>query len=153
MRVEQGHGLPIKQLQRAATTGLGRLVGDCSLGHRNPGLAQHHAGHRCSQTDRDHPLDEAPPRQSTGLHICNQLSKFRLFHRIGSSPVVNASFSSRRPHARGFGSWKSIRSGPPRESRIRANAKSPSVLPRDWLALPERCEPVSPVGPEEAIFD
>jgi hypothetical protein len=61
MRVEQGHRLPIQQLQHATAAGLGRLVGDFGCGHRHPGLAQHHAGHRRRQADGNHLLDEGPP--------------------------------------------------------------------------------------------
>ena len=90
MRVEQGHGLPIQKFKKAAAAGLGRLVRDLCRGHRHPGMAQHHAGHRRRQADRDHPLDKGPPRQSAGLNICNQVSKFPLFHGFGSSLVLNA---------------------------------------------------------------
>ena len=36
MRVEQGYGLPIEQLQQAAAAGLGRLVGKRGRSHCNP---------------------------------------------------------------------------------------------------------------------
>ena len=90
MRVEQGHGLPIQKSKEAAAARLGRLVRDVGCGHRHPGLAQHHAGHRRRQADGDHLLDKGPPRQPAGLHIRNQVSKFPFFHGFGSWLVLNA---------------------------------------------------------------
>ena len=39
MRVEQGHRLPVQNLQKPAAAGLGRLVGDFGRLHRHAGLA------------------------------------------------------------------------------------------------------------------
>jgi hypothetical protein len=87
--LSRGYRLPIEQLEQAAAAGLGRLVGDRGRGHRHAGLAQHHAGDRRRQPDGDHPLDKGPPRQSTGLNICNQISKFLFFYGAGSLQVLN----------------------------------------------------------------
>ena len=85
MRIEQGHGLPIHQLQHAAAAGLGRLVGKRGRSHRDPGLAQHHPGDRRRKACGDHSLDKGPPRQLAGLDVCNQVSKFPFFHGACSS--------------------------------------------------------------------
>jgi hypothetical protein len=60
-------------------------------------MAQHYAGHRRRQADGNHPLDKGPPRQSAGLYIRNQVSKFPLIHRTRSSLALNAQFTLRYP--------------------------------------------------------
>ena len=84
------------------------LYGHRGRGHRHPGLGQHHAGHRRRQADGDHPLDKGPPRQSAGLDVCNQVSKFPLLHRFGSSLVAECRsprlLPPQKPGATGNGS-------------------------------------------------
>ncbi len=92
MRVEQRHRLPIQKSKEAATPGLGRLVRDRGRGHRHPGMAQYHAGHRRRQADGDHFFNKGPARQPAVPDICNQISKFPFIHRFGSSLVLNAYF-------------------------------------------------------------
>ena len=86
VRIDERHGLPKKKPQRAAATGLGRLVGGLRLREGDPLLRQQHPRHRRRQADGEHAGDEASTRHASVLHGADQRPQFDLVHQ--SLPFV-----------------------------------------------------------------
>jgi hypothetical protein len=84
VRVQVGGALPPQQLERAAATALGGLVGNGRRGLRQAFVHQHHRGHRRRQAQAHHLLDEAAAGQAAVADFFDLLTQFTFLH--GASP-------------------------------------------------------------------
>ena len=79
VRVQVHGGLPVQQLERAATAALGGFVGNAALRLCQALVHQHHRGHRRRQSQHHHLLDEATAWQLAGAHVFDQCAQFTFF--------------------------------------------------------------------------
>ena len=80
MRVQMHCGLPVEDLECAATTALGGLVGDGRGCLRDAFVHQHHRRHRRRQAQAHHLLNEAAPGQLAFADVFDQGAQFTFLH-------------------------------------------------------------------------